>query len=750
MKHFFVLMFLAVFTQNVCAQGSGDAAQFNGSSFIDLDSSYRVMSNPMTFTCWVKRSNSLYARIFLSNYYSTGYSGVWVQVTGPGQIAISYGDGTGFASSDRRSIISSGNHAFLNTWVHCAIVMTSLTSGQIYVNGVLVSSFADGSGGPWFQSQTGDGAFGKTSGGNGIEYFTGQIDEVTIWNKALTAAEVRNLVCRKTNPNKNLLLGYYNFDTSVGNQIFDGSPNNYNGVFVGAKLMPVSGASIGDTSYYSYSNSGVSSFSQTLTTGKQIEVSNISQNTLGVQVYDVLSAPNSTFGLPANASLQNYFGVFLAKTDNSIKTFRLKINNYHSGMSVFQRSGNDDNIWTSISPVSVVGNVAEFPQHANYKEYYIHEPQLCRVDLSVDIDTCFPVSIWLKDKFFHPSKNYTWNTGSMADSLLITLPGTYYVQTDSLGCIKYDTIVVTEINTQVDLGADIQACSPLSVWIKDAHFSPTKTYTWNTGSTVDSLQVTAPGTYYVRVDSAGCTAYDTVLVIEKNVRVNLGSDFTICAQDERWIKDFYYHPTKSYTWSTGATADSIFVTSSQTVSVTADSAGCTGTDNVVVTVKSYSPPIFVDEIKKCVETPLYVEFPEGDYTFLWPNGSTLNSYTFRLETQVSFYTISPCGDSTVHEIDVLTEVCDEPCYLFVPNSFTPNGDFKNDVFEIGVNCDITNFDIKIFNRWGNIVFHSKNPYFKWDGTFEGELNDGVYTYYIEYSGFDEEIKSKQGLLQILL
>jgi gliding motility-associated-like protein len=69
--------------------------------------------------------------------------------------------------------------------------------------------------------------------------------------------------------------------------------------------------------------------------------------------------------------------------------------------------------------------------------------------------------------------------------------------------------------------------------------------------------------------------------------------------------------------------------------------------------------------------------------------------------------------------------------IFIPNSFSPNGDGVNDYFEVfGIPKP---FSLIIYNRWGNIVFSSNNYGNNWDGTFQGKCVDyGTFTYFIEY------------------
>ena len=68
--------------------------------------------------------------------------------------------------------------------------------------------------------------------------------------------------------------------------------------------------------------------------------------------------------------------------------------------------------------------------------------------------------------------------------------------------------------------------------------------------------------------------------------------------------------------------------------------------------------------------------------------------------------------------------------VFVPNTFTPNGDGKNDLFQLfGKLYAIKYVAVEVFDRIGEKVFESNDPYFKWDGTFKGKpLEPTVLTY----------------------
>ncbi len=108
-------------------------------------------------------------------------------------------------------------------------------------------------------------------------------------------------------------------------------------------------------------------------------------------------------------------------------------------------------------------------------------------------------------------------------------------------------------------------------------------------------------------------------------------------------------------------------------------------------------------------TPLIIVDKPGNYSV-----TTFNSYC----EKTANYTIQPCQLA-----------------LYLPNSFTPNGDGLNDYFSLNTfNADqIVEFSIVIFNRWGQKIFETYDPYFKWDGKFNNEmvLRNETYTYLIK-------------------
>ncbi len=93
----------------------------------------------------------------------------------------------------------------------------------------------------------------------------------------------------------------------------------------------------------------------------------------------------------------------------------------------------------------------------------------------------------------------------------------------------------------------------------------------------------------------------------------------------------------------------------------------------------------------------------------------------------------------------------EPCCQFsYPNAFTPNNDTHNDKYRVLLYGNQQYYDLSIFNRWGQRVFHSSEPSEGWDGTYNSkDCDPGVYYYMIRakcLTGYEE---NKQGQLTLI-
>ena len=109
-------------------------------------------------------------------------------------------------------------------------------------------------------------------------------------------------------------------------------------------------------------------------------------------------------------------------------------------------------------------------------------------------------------------------------------------------------------------------------------------------------------------------------------------------------------------------------------------------------------------------------------------------------------TIPPRNEYSSFSVEVF--VFDEFQFV-IPNVFTPNGDGVNDVFEMRA-CGVYDYDIKIYNRYGEPIFKSNSMNINWDGRVAGvPINSGVYYYTIRILDFRGEYLNYNGAVTVI-
>ncbi len=120
--------------------------------------------------------------------------------------------------------------------------------------------------------------------------------------------------------------------------------------------------------------------------------------------------------------------------------------------------------------------------------------------------------------------------------------------------------------------------------------------------------------------------------------------------------------------------------------------------------------------------------------YLWQDGSEMSFYEVQEEGVYSVTVTNEFGCTETDEMIVL-EQC--PTKIFMPNVFTPNGDGRNDVFGV-LGSDLVTVHLRIFDRWGSLMFETTNLEEGWNGTSRGkELPTGIYTWMLAFTGYGE-------------
>ena len=137
------------------------------------------------------------------------------------------------------------------------------------------------------------------------------------------------------------------------------------------------------------------------------------------------------------------------------------------------------------------------------------------------------------------------------------------------------------------------------------------------------------------------------------------------------------------------------------------------------------------------------------------NGTAFNAnptYTFQ-DTGLQIVTlrvthVSGCVDTISKIIDVVPIV-----QVYIPNAFSPNSDSANDTFKMeGLTTGIENFSLTIWNRWGELVYSTKNLDESWDGSYLSKNKnapEGIYTYLIQFKAPRGRLVEYAGDLQLI-
>ncbi|OFZ07272.1 MAG: hypothetical protein A3D92_01395 [Bacteroidetes bacterium RIFCSPHIGHO2_02_FULL_44_7] len=129
-------------------------------------------------------------------------------------------------------------------------------------------------------------------------------------------------------------------------------------------------------------------------------------------------------------------------------------------------------------------------------------------------------------------------------------------------------------------------------------------------------------------------------------------------------------------------------------------------------------------------------------TFQFPEG-VVGTYPVTLVVTTEF----GCTDTTILYVNVIEDIL-----FYAPNAFTPDGDEVNQTWNISIaGIDVYDFELFVFNRWGEVVWESHDPSIGWDGTYMGKIiQAGVYQWKaVVKSNYKDDRKVFTGSVSIL-
>ena len=346
---------------------------------------------------------------------------------------------------------------------------------------------------------------------------------------------------------------------------------------------------------------------------------------------------------------------------------------------------------------------------------------------------------------------------------------TYYVTAIDGGCESVpDSVDITILESpELQIEESIETCSGVPLEISavgsgQITWAPADVLTNTNQNTTTFIGSDSMSVYIELVGAYGCVSVDSIEinVIDRPIADFQSSQEGGCSPFILSMTDVstsvVNDPIVSWVWMD---RDAVILSTSQNPNIELE-----GNFSSVNSIDSIDISLLIETATGCMDTAvtensiLLFQNPNAAFNFS-PTSTTLNEplvqftdnssdnvtlwswdfgngYSSNLENpsfvfqEVGVYTVAlvveaqfGCLDSTTASIEIKP-----PFSYYIPNAFTPNGDGKNDSFK-GEGTGINDFQIMIFNRWGEEIFYSENPEIGWDGKFKGkDVEVGAYAY----------------------
>lgn len=337
--------------------------------------------------------------------------------------------------------------------------------------------------------------------------------------------------------------------------------------------------------------------------------------------------------------------------------------------------------------------------------------------------------------------SYLWQPAASLNSNTIANPTatpstntTYTVEiTDNNNC-TWDTTTTITIDTIMPNAItmdDDTICKRDTITIYGAGG---QTYSWTPSSSLatpndsSSLAYPTQTTTYILEAKNGCgNDFDTLTISVIEIHADIVADTAVCIGNRAnlWAsggENYYWSPTMGLSNNTSPNiSPEIYVPITYYVDVT-DSNGCTTMLSVFVDTLTNPKVNLGEDIESAWGQTIQLNSNANGIKYTWTPKEGLscsdcpNPMVNAQES--STYYLSVLGANGCYSYDTITVFFDGAIY--VPNSFTPDGDGINDIF-YAYGLDIKEFELYIFDRWGEKLFYSDNMKNGWDGTYKGSL-----------------------------
>jgi len=372
---------------------------------------------------------------------------------------------------------------------------------------------------------------------------------------------------------------------------------------------------------------------------------------------------------------------------------------------------------------------------------------------------------------------YSWSPAGVLNNSTLQNPTAtintttkfYLTVSNGNGCSKTDSVTVTlNQNPIVKTLNDTAICINTTLVLSTNGAS---NYSWSPGIYVSDSTIASPQyadtvghTLYVTgTDLNGCFAKDTIYVdVQKPLTFFAPESKMICKGESVQLNGNNGNAVQ-YLWSPAAYLSNATiidpianppVTIAYTLKVSDNACKTDSSFAVNVTVVPM-PKIYASKSNdlNCIK-PFAQLNVSGASNYIWTPAYGLNNDSIPNPIAnpafTTTYFVTATDSAICNGKDSVTVVANFKNHgIFLPNSFTPNGDGLNDCFGIKYYRDIQNLEFIIFNRYGNTVFRTHNADECWDGNYMGKpASPGSYVYFIKAKTLCGEVVIKDNVMLI--
>ncbi len=357
---------------------------------------------------------------------------------------------------------------------------------------------------------------------------------------------------------------------------------------------------------------------------------------------------------------------------------------------------------------------------------------------------------------------FTWSNAHTGNSVYVTASGTYTVSTVTTnGCITTSVpvqVIVINAATLLSATGPTTFCEGYNVVLQSMY--PTGNQWYFNGNVIpgaNAQQYTAidSGYYSVSVVINGNTIHsDSLLVTVKHSPATATvKDTSICEGASVYLS-FKAYAGESYQWYDAIVAGTVLSTQNhyQTPAITASTTyyiesiganGCHSVARAALNVSTIAAPVSSFTSTSLAQSGQYIanftSTSTGADSYYWIFGDTAVAGNTSTEAN-PFHTYPAAADYPIVLITTNANGCTDTLStlvrvsgnnaLFIPTTFTPNGDGKNDLFRVRGDHFVVQ-EMLIYDQWGTVIYQTETGTPVWDGRANGELvENGTYVYKI--------------------